>query len=95
MTTDNTQELDKILAKVSSESFDAAINNPNDYMLVLNAIEVRAKQALLDWHDKRVEAVLDGLKEEGISCIDPAGHPTYVVPLSAIEAERNKLKESK
>lgn len=42
------------------------------------------------WHNKQVAAVLDELKEEGISCIDPAGHPTYVVPLSAIEQVRKE-----
>lgn len=54
--------------------------------------DVSLNTVTIDWHDKRVEAVLDGLKEEGISCIDPAGHPTCVVPLSAIEAKRNKLE---
>lgn len=39
-------ELDEILDKLSGESFDAAINNPDDYMLVVNKAVAEAKTAL-------------------------------------------------
>ena len=54
-----------------------------------------AKQAILDWHNKQVEEVLDRLESERDShdadtgCSDELGY----IPLSAIQAERNKLKE--
>ena len=89
MTTDNTQaELEEILAKVSGESFDTAINNPNDYMLVLNAIEVRAKQAILDWHNKQVEEAMAKFHlKKGVKYDVKASDSVIVI------THTNKLKE--
>ena len=39
------KQLDEIVADLSGESFDAAINNPNDYAQVIIDAEVKAKQA--------------------------------------------------
>ena len=53
-----------------------------------------AKQAILDWHNKQVEEVLDRLESERDShdadtgCSDELGY----IPLSAIQAERIKLQ---
>ena len=41
------RKIDEILELLSAESFDAAINNPDDYMLVLNSSTEKAKQAIL------------------------------------------------
>ena len=61
-----------------------------------------AKQAILNWHNKQVEEVLDRLEcqvtiykavthnEFGVPRTIVVAH---AVPESAIEAERNKLKE--
>ena len=59
------EQLDEILAKVSGESFDTAINNPNDYMLVLNAIEFRAKQQLKSLIEERERETMEkfGIKK--------------------------------
>ncbi len=59
----------------------------------------------LDWHNKQVEEVLDRLEAEKLDLpttpVDSHGYPQGgiqriypFIPLLAIEAERNKLKES-
>ena len=52
----------------------------------------KAKQALIDWHNKQVEEVLDRLESTAAYGTDIEEYAEDV--LSAIEAERNKLKES-
>ena len=49
-----------------------------------------AKQAILDWYNKQVEAVLDRLQ---VSIDDGKKSHSMAVIRGAIEAERNKLKE--
>ena len=58
------------------------------------------KQAILDWHNKQIEEVLDRLElnMRGKTVIDTAeGWKEFIRKHvnGAIEAERNKLKESK
>ena len=58
----------------------------------------QAKQALLDWHNKQVEALLDRLEAQWGETIDNTlGEPIRIkfVSVSAIQAERAKLKEVK
>ena len=43
--TNYNERLDEVLSRLSSESFDAAFNNPDDYMVVLLRSEAKAKQA--------------------------------------------------
>ena len=50
------------------------------------------KQALIDWHNKQVEAVLDRLESQ-VRRADDCTEDTFVVKAIRIEAERNKLKE--
>ena len=68
-------------------------------------LEAGAKQAILDWHNKQIEEVLDRLEAEKLDLpttpVDSHGYPQGgiqriypFIPLLAIEAERNKLKES-
>ena len=121
--TDNTQaELDEILEKYGEYYHLKQLNRFSDSEMQLNFAEetdiVRAKQALLDWHNKQVknavvtaednldqywnkelnkqiEGVLDRL--EGKTKALPTWESTSMVDgfdvLSAIEAERNKLKD--
>lgn len=93
--TDNTQELDEILALL-----DARMPQPktmNEYT-ARAAMLREAKQATLDWHNKQIEAVLDRLEQSAVKYggnnVMNVGVPNIAVPLSIIEAERNKLKEA-
>lgn len=93
--TDNTQEIDEILALL-----DARMPRPK----TMNESTARvamlrgAKQAILDWHNKQVEGVLDRLEQSAVKYggnnVMNVGVPNIAVPLSIIEAERNKLKEA-
>ena len=90
MTTDNTQELDEILYRFvpSTDYSDKREGDPTDCQ--------RAKAAILDWHNKQIEEVLDRLENQVKSLIrkpDGTSIGAEYIPLSAIEAERNKLKE--
>ena len=123
--TDNTQELDEILNDLMEYSHSYGKGDiPSSENPPL--IEARkAKQALLDWHnkqvknavataednldqywnkelDKQIEEVLDRLEGENAIFKDYKYKDGVLVgteivcegiPLSAIEAERNKLKE--
>ena len=86
MTTDNTQELDGILARHNGELGVTWEDT--------DAVTPDTKQAILDWHNKQVEEVLDRLESERDShdadtgCSDELGY----IPLSAIQAERIKLQ---
>ena len=56
----------------------------------------KAKQALLDWHNKQVEAKLAHISKcaEDVISIDENGEFSMkAIPLSLVAAERNKLKE--
>ena len=52
-----------------------------------------AKQAILNWHNKQVEDVLDRLLEHGED-FTTFGDGSRSVAVEYIQAERNKLKES-
>lgn len=53
---------------------------------------VKAKQALLDWHNKQIEEVLDRLEQDDAKLTD-GRHLELDIP-SWVEAERAKLKEN-
>ena len=52
----------------------------------------KAKQAILDWHNKQTLELLDRLAAQRGILSDPV-HGEKSIPLSAIKAERAKLKE--
>lgn len=99
--TDSTQEIDEILQKfamaeqqIGDEMAVGAIQE-EDFDVRDTLAREQAKQALIDWHNKQIEKMLDRLEVERDShdadtgCSDELGY----IPLSAIEAERAKLKE--
>lgn len=104
---DNTQELDEIL-RVAFEAGYYSNNGHKDGMYGETRFK-ECKQAIIDWNNKQVEVVLDRLESKGLNedggsryVNTPDG---YVAATAwseaqdrverAIEAERNKLKESK
>lgn len=96
--TDKPQELYEI------EQVIRSVLTPNSYIVPQEGIELT--KAILDWHNKQVEEVLDRLLD-GTTTIHLDTQPNNPVegkiePMlfkteikAAIEAERNKLKESK
>ena len=72
--TDTTQEINEILRDNLTHDEYQYTDKPH-----------RMKQAILDWHNKQIEAVLDRLDKETERCQDGC----WV----SIKAERNKLKE--
>ena len=88
MTTDNTQELDEIMDKI----YDLAYDHLTERGIAIGT--VRIKQAILDWHNKQVEEVLDRLETHYWLNDDI---DTFISPEveTFIEAERAKLKEVK
>ena len=86
--TDNTQELDEIL-----DGFARAVR-----VVVVNGLshdkyerrQKDFKQAIIEWHNKQVEAVLDRLEAQSF----PQSNTNYIFA-SALQAERAKLKEVK
>ncbi len=88
--TDNTQELDDILYTLAEKSADS--DSSLGYVEAYEFAQ-EAKQAIIDWHNARIEELLDRLWQHS-EVMNSAVVPAYGVPLSAIEAERNKLKES-
>ena len=108
MTTDNTQaELDEILENVFMSGLGIAgaddINPEDKDTAILNTQKhyvAEAKQAILDLQNKQIEEVLDRLELSmgGKTIVDtPEGWRRFFERHvhGAIEAERNKLKESK
>lgn len=86
--TDNTQELDEIL-----RDYEFVRHTDCDDSCGNKSTEAEAKRAILDWHNKQVEEMLDRLLEHGedFTTFGDAGRS---VAVEYIEAERNKLKES-
>ena len=88
----NTQELDEILGKLHNSVVDFAetgAGNP------FEGAEF-AKDEILAWHNKQVEAKLAHISEyaENVISIDESGEFSMkAIPLSLVAAERNKLKE--
>ena len=58
---------------------------------VRSMVDKKTRQAILDWHNKQVEEVLDRLESTAAYGTDIEEYAEDV--LSAIEVERNKLKE--
>ena len=86
--TDNTQELDEILTGFAYGEYSKHwVDERKTYT------KLEAKQALLDWHNKQVEEVLDRLERQATIVTSLSGEKAGTVDLIAIEAERNKLKE--
>lgn len=97
-TTDNTQDLDKILG---SSHCDFTPENINEYSYnqickwcgaIRTNSRHKIKQAILDWHNKQMLELLDRLESKAF--YDPSGTSPLINPRE-IESERNKLKESK
>ena len=89
--TDSTQELEVILGFIENYGVSASCDGFDPHKS-----RSQAKQALLDWHNKQIEEVLDRLEAQSVEEAVVIFGMTEVkkqVPLSAIEAERNKLKE--
>lgn len=79
--TDNTQELDKIIEHAYNAGYSA---------------KDMVKQAILDWHNKQVEAKLVHMSEyaENVASVDENGEfRMKAIPLSLIAVEINKLRE--
>ena len=99
--TDNTQELYEILEDLVRDSqedvSDFKLNSLPHELIGKNG----AKQAIIDWHNKQTEELLDRLEskssEWSVAAAELLDHledrNLEYIPLSAIEAERNKLKE--
>lgn len=61
---------------------------PDELLGMEEAVSAKAKQAIIDWHNKQIEAVLDRLESLNGS------HPdSYIATF--IETERNRLNPSK
>lgn len=90
--TDNTQELDEILALL-----DARMPQPktmNEYT-ARAAMLREAKQAILDWHNKQAEKMLDVISdlEEEAECMQkPSGDYVDVLPILHIEELREMVE---
>ena len=88
----NTQELDEILGKLHNSVLyfaETGAGNP------FEGAEF-AKDEILAWHNKQVEAKLAHISEyaENVISIDESGEFSMkAIPLSLVAAERNKLKE--
>ena len=85
--TDNTQELDEIFL-----SFEPYKGEDYGSMTEYRITKIRldeAKQAILDWHNKQIEEVLDRLESK--AAYDPSGMSPLINPRE-IQAERTKLE---
>lgn len=81
--TNYNERLDEILDDLVEGCEDG--RNPLGYRYDLGS---KAKQAIIDWHRKQVEEVLDRL--ESMAAYDPSGSSPVINPRQ-IEAERKKL----
>ena len=84
--TDNTQELDGLL----NAYLNACVYSQGTAWEQEEEVK-EAKQAILDWHNKQAEKMLDRLES---SIDDGKKSHSMAVISDAIEAERAKLKES-
>ena len=90
--TDNTQKLDEILKEVREASWSMGLqgapldqlHNPRNNKRATN----KAKQAIIDWHNKQLEEVLDKIMWAYKNPLEGTG---YVSIEHVIEFERNKL----
>lgn len=92
--TDNTQELDDLIQTFALEQqvlggdFERGAISGLSFEMKDTQLRDNAKQAIIDWHNKQVEEVLDRLAIE-VRASD------YIGIAETIQSERNKLKESK
>ena len=84
----NTQELDGIMDKI----YDLAYDHLPERGIAIGTDRIR--QAILDWHNRQVEAVLDRIEKQATIITSLSGEKAGTVDLTAIEVERNKLKEA-
>ena len=87
--TDNTQELDEILDFIENYGVSASCDGFDPHKS-----RSQAKQALLDWHNKQIEAVLDRLESQSRRA-DDCTDDTLVVKMIRVGAERDRLNSSK
>ena len=84
----DTQELDEILTRFADGEYSKHwVDERKTYT------KLEAKQALLDWHNRQVEEVLDRIEKQATIITSLSGEKAGTVDLTAIEVERNKLKE--
>ena len=89
--TDNTQELDDILFDLCDLSY-ASFTTQEEADRVADQLDydrAKAKQALIDWHNKQIEEALDRLDSKAF--YDPSGTSPLINPRE-IQAERIKLQ---
>jgi len=86
--TDGTQELSEIIREMRYRVLEDNGLTVNG----LTTIEQETKQAIIDWHNKQIEEVLDRLESKAF--YDPSGMSPVINPRE-VEAERAKLKEVK
>ena len=84
----NTQELDGIMDKI----YDLAYDHLPERGIAIGTDRIR--QSILDWHNRQVEAVLDRIEKQATIITSLSGEKAGTVDLTAIEVERNKLKEA-
>lgn len=96
--TDNAQELDVILeryrlrANMAYSEVEDNFHTAEEFKtLALPKVLAEAKQALLAWHNKEVEKMLDRLES---SIDDGKKSHSMAVISDAIKAERAKLKDN-
>lgn len=93
--TDNTQELDDILFDLCDLSY-ASFTTQEEADMVADQLDydrAKAKQAIIDWHNKQILESLDRLLVEVKQAYDKEGD-FLEMAVDTIEAERNKLKET-
>ena len=76
-----------------NERLDEIVDTLNQFApdQLVEEMRAQAKQAIIDWHNKQVETVLDRLQ---VSIDDGKKSHSMAVIRGAIEAEHNKLKEA-
>ena len=91
--TDNTQELGEILDEFLTDIY---MNNEHfaANQEALDKTKEEPMQAILDWHNKQIEAVLDRLESQSRRADDCTGD-TLVVKMIRVGAERDRLNPSK
>ena len=86
--TNQASELDEILNAVTNFTYDAMAHPGDPLVGTLPTMDkATAKQALLDWHNKQIEAELEALREE-------VKHEDLRTISQIITARIDKLKEN-
>ena len=93
--TGNTKGLDEILNAVTNFTYDAMAHPGDPLVGTLPTMnKATAKQALLDWHNKQTEELLDRLENQSRRA-DDCTDDTLVVKMIRVGAERERLNSSK